>query len=213
MKKSESSGWTKKRLAVELSHLQGFEQVFVELEQYATPSEIAADWLWNAVWLEDIEGKRVLDAACGPGILGCGALLMGADTVYFVDKDADVLRIAQHNVEKLTQAYFLGKSESSCCDVGMFDQKVDTVIQNPPFGTQVRHHDKVFLEKAFSVGKVVYSMHKATTASFVEAMARDRGFDITHVWSYKFRIGQTLPWHRKKAYEVSVGVWRMVKKR
>ncbi len=203
--------WTKKRLAVELSKLKGFETVDVKLEQYATPSEIAADWLWNAAFKQDIAGKVSVDAACGPGILGCGALLLGAKKVYFVDMSKDSIRLAQENLNKLMEAYDIGESEFICCDIAQFDKKVDVVMQNPPFGTKVRHHDKVFLEKAFTVGKTIYSMHKISTRSFVEAIARDHGFTITDIWEYDFGIKQSLPWHRKKRYTVQVGLWRMVK--
>lgn len=41
----------------------------VELEQYTTPAKIAADLLWNAHALGDIEGLKVVDLACGTGIL------------------------------------------------------------------------------------------------------------------------------------------------
>ena len=210
--KSESSRWTKKRLAVELSHLDGFSEVSVELEQYATPSEIAAEWVWNAVFLGDIAGKVILDAACGPGVLGCGALLMGAKQVYFVDKSPEALELARKNVNTLAEAYEIGKSEFLCMDITQFTVPVEVVIQNPPFGTQVRHHDKLFLEKAFTVGKTVYSMHKATTVVFVEAIVKDYGFMLTNRWDYDFRIGMSLPWHTQEVYIVKVTLWRMVKR-
>ena len=210
MVKSESS-WTKKRLAVELSKLKGFENVDVKLEQYATPSEIAADWLWKAAFKHDITGKVSVDAACGPGILGCGALLLGAKKVYFVDKGAESVRLAQENVDKLRKEYEIGESEFVCCDIAQFDKKIDTVLQNPPFGTKVRHQDKLFLEQAFTVGKTIYSMHKISTRSFVEAIALDYCFKITDLWEYDFGIKQSLPWHRRKKYVVKVGLWRMEK--
>ena len=209
--KSESSGWTKKRLAVELSRLKGFEKVDVRLEQYATPSEIAADWLWQAALKPDLAGKVSLDAACGPGILGCGALLMRAELVYFVDRDENALDLARKNVDTLEQAYEIGKSEFICADIADFTTNVDVVLQNPPFGTKVRHHDRRFLEQAFIIGKTVYSMHKISTAAFVEAVAREHKFTITDRWAYDFRIPQQLPWHRRKAYYVKVGLWRMVR--
>ena len=208
--KSESS-WTKKRLAIELSQLKDFEKTDVMLEQYATPSEIAADWLWKAAFKRDIAGKVSVDAACGPGVLGCGALLLGAKKVYFADKSEEAMRLSQENVDKLRKEYEIGEGEFVCCDIAQFDKKADVVIQNPPFGTKVRHQDKLFLEQAFTVGKIIYSMHKISTRSFVEAIARDYGFKITDVWEYDFGIRQSLPWHRRKRYHVKVGLWRMEK--
>lgn len=209
--KSEQIRWTQKRLEIELSQLYGFEKADVRLEQYATPSPIAADWLWKAAFKQDIAGKVSVDAACGPGILGCGALLLGAKRVIFVDKSEEAITLAKKNVEKLENEYEIGKSEFSCSDIADFEGKAETILQNPPFGTKIKHHDKIFLETAFKVGKVVYSMHKDVTRTFVEAMARDSEFKITDVWHYDFGLKQTLPWHRRKNYVVKVGLWRMEK--
>lgn len=206
---SEQLKWTQKRLERELSQLKGFENADVKMEQYATPAPIAADWLWKAAFKRDIAGKVSVDAACGPGILGCGALLMGAKRVVFVDKSSEALALAKKNVEKLEKEYDVGKSEFSCSDIADFRMSVDTVLQNPPFGTKIKHHDKIFLETAFRIGKIVYSMHKSVTKAFVEAMARDHRFRITDAWQYDFGLKQTLPWHRRKKYVVKVGLWRM----
>ena len=201
--------WTKKTLAVELSKLHSFEKVDVQLEQYATPSEIAADWIWNATMNGDVSGKVIVDAASGPGILGCGALLMGAKKVIFVDKSKEALELVKKNVEMLDQAYFIGKSESWLGDIADFKGKADVVVQNPQFGTKIKHTDKAFLEKAFGIAPIVYSMHKVETTQFVEAMARDYAFQITAVWTYDFGLKQTLPWHKSRMYYVKVGLWRM----
>jgi len=201
--------WTKKMLAVELSKLNNFDKIDVALEQYATPSEIAADWIWSAAMKGDIAGKVIVDAACGPGILGCGALLMSADKVIFVDKSKNALRLVKKNVELLEQAYEIKKSESWCGDITQFEGTADVVVQNPPFGTKIKHSDKAFLEKAFAVAPIVYSMHKIETAGFVEAIARDHVFRITEVMEYDFGLKQILPWHKSKMYYVKVGLWRM----
>src|SRR3989344_4668217 len=201
--------WTKKRLAVELSHLKNFDKVDVQLEQYATPSEIAGDWIWQAALQGDIEGKTIVDAACGPGILGCAALLMGAKKVIFVDLSKEAIEIARTNVATLEKEYEVGKSEFVCADIREFSAKCDVVIQNPPFGTKVKHVDKLFLEKAFTLAPIVYSMHKMTTQAFVEAIARDHKFIITYSAAYKFGLKQTLPWHKSMMKYIDVGLWRM----
>lgn len=203
--------WTKKMLAIELSKLHSFEKVDVQLEQYATPSEIAADWIWNAVMSDDLAGKVVVDAACGPGILGCGALLMGAKKVVFIDKSEHALELVQKNVATLEQVYSIGKSESWRGDIAEYKGKADTVIQNPPFGTKIKHSDKVFLEKAFATAPVVYSMHKIETARFIEAIVRDYGFQIDWVVEYDFGLKQTLPWHKSRMHYIKVGLWKMHK--
>ena len=203
---------SKQDLEIELSKLKDFEEPSFELEQYATPEHIAAEWIWHMAMQGEIAGKSILDAACGPGILGIGLLLMGAKKVYFVDKDEKAMRLCIDNYEKVKQEYNLGEALFVTHDISLFDGDVDIVIQNPPFGTKEKHIDKKFLEKAFEVAKIVYSMHKITTKGFVEAVSRDFGFKITDHWQYKFPIKARFEFHKKPVKNVEVGLWRMEKK-
>ena len=202
---------SKKDLEMELSKLAGFENPSLELEQYATPANIAADWIWQMALQGEVAGKICLDAACGPGILGIGLLLMGAKEVHFVDKDENAMKLCMKNYEMVKNDYEIGVGEFILHDIQLFDHSVDVVVQNPPFGTQNKHVDKKFLEKAFSVGMVVYSMHKWTTQKFVEAISRDSGFSITHVWRYEFLVKAQFEHHKKTVKGVDVGLWRMEK--
>jgi ribosomal protein L11 methyltransferase len=45
-------------------------------------------------------GETVLDAGCGSGILGIGALLLGAESVRAVDVDEDAIAATRENAEK-----------------------------------------------------------------------------------------------------------------
>jgi len=94
----------KKELALILSKLKDFESYDVELEQYSTPSEISAEVLWTACLNADIENKVILDAACGPGYFGIGALLLGAKKVYFVDIDEKILKIVKENINNIKKS-------------------------------------------------------------------------------------------------------------
>lgn len=203
---------SKKELEVALSRLEGFKEPSWELEQYATPSNIAADWLWQAALKGDLRGKVIADLACGPGILGIGALLMGAKQVFFVDKDPEIMKTCRENYLKVKEEYEVGLAEFIVGSVSMFDGEVDTVLENPPFGTKEKHTDKMFLEKALSVGRIVWSMHKAVTKEFVEAMARDHNFAISHLYKYEFPIKAVFKWHEKPVKAVEVGLWRMEKR-
>ncbi|MBI2110499.1 methyltransferase, partial [Candidatus Woesearchaeota archaeon] len=128
----------KKSLAVILSRLEKIPSKNIFLEQYETDSEFAAKLLWSAFLHGDIKGKVIADLGCGNGILGIGALLLGAKKVYFVD--VCDLGIAKKNASEinLKNAFFIQK------DVREFKQKVDCVIQNPPFGVKKKHADKAF---------------------------------------------------------------------
>ena len=202
---------SKKELEVFLSKLKGFEIPSLQLEQYATPSSIAAEWVWMMAMKGEVSGRIVLDAACGPGILGIGLLLLGAKKVFFVDKDREVMRICMENYNRVKEEYNVSEATFIISDISLFDEAVDIVVQNPPFGTKEEHVDKVFLEKAFRVAPIVYSMHKWSTARFVEAVARDYKFRITEVQRYDFPIKAVFSFHRKPVMEVLVGLWRMEK--
>lgn len=200
---------SKQDLELALSKLANFENPSFELEQYATPAHIAADWIWQMALRSEISGRIILDAACGPGILGIGLLLMGAKKVYFVDKDVDVMQICIANYEQTKEEYEVGQAEFISHDISIFDEEVDIVVQNPPFGMKTKHLDKKFLEKAFSVATLVYSMHKYSTKSFVEAICNDYQFTITHMWRYDFPIKKQFEHHTKPVQKVDVGLWRM----
>ncbi|MBU1111526.1 MAG: METTL5 family protein [archaeon] len=202
---------SKKELEITLSKLEGFKEALVGLEQYATPEHIAADWIWWMAMNKEVANKNILDAASGPGILGIGLLLLGAKKVYFVDKDPEIMQICIKNYNKIKEEYDLGEAEFMTQDISIFDQEVDIVVQNPPFGTKEKHIDKLFLEKAFQVAPVIYSMHKSNTKEFVEAISKDHNFKITHHWRYEFPIKATFHFHKKPVKDVEVGLWRMEK--
>jgi len=200
---------SKSDLAVRLSRLKGFYEGKVRLEQYATLSEIAADLLWNAYLLGDIEGKVIVDLGCGTGILGIGALLLGAKKVYFVEIDENALNIAKSNLstvksESLPSEFILG----DIGDIGKFEVEIDTIVQNPPFGVKVRHNDRYFLENAFKLGKIVYSLHKSETKGYLEGFSDKKDFEITHEYRYKFGLSSTYSFHVKKMHYIDVSCFR-----
>ena len=203
---------SKKELEVVLSKLKGFQEASFQLEQYATPRSIAADWIWWMAMNAEVNVRIFLDAASGPGIIGIGLLLLGAKKIYFVDKDEKIMKTCIENYEMIKKEYEIGEAEFVTEDISLFDQEVDIVVQNPPFGTKEEHIDKVFLEKAFSLATVVYSMHKYNTKRFVEAISRDFNFMITHHWRYDFPIKATFSFHKKPVKNIDVGLWRMEKR-
>lgn len=202
---------SKQDLELELSKLKVFAKPSLFLEQYSTPAHIAADWIWQMALKGEVAGKTILDAASGPGILGIGLLLMGAKKVYFVDVAKEVMEICVENYNSVKEEFELGEAEFIVEDIVLFDEAVDLVVQNPPFGTKDEHADKKFLEQAFSFGQIVYSMHKWSTRSFVEAISRDNDFRITDEWRYAFPLKKAFQFHQKPTVNIDVGLWRMEK--
>ena len=202
---------SKRDLEVILSKLKSFEKPSLQLEQYPTPSNIAAEWVWSMAMKREVAGKTIVDAGCGPGIIGLGLLLLGARKIIFIDKDQEALNLCQQNYNTLQQEYEIGAAEFIAHDFSLFDGEADLVVQNPPFGTKQEHADKKFLEKAFSIAPLVYSMHKWSTQKFVEAVCKDFSFRITEVWRYEFPIKATFSFHEKPKQIIDVGLWRMEK--
>lgn len=205
---------SKSSLAIVLSRLGGFESPKVRQEQYIMDSEIGASALWNAYQLGDIEGKVIVDFGCGTGMLGIGALLLGAKQTLFVDFDEKALETAKNNLSKLkSEGYKLGKADFICKDIEKLEGiKAEVVVQNPPFGTKVKHIDVVFLKKALETSPVVYSFHKSETKAFLERFSGRNNAQITHFFDFKFPIKATFEFHRRKIRRINVTCFRFVKK-
>ncbi|MBI2499401.1 methyltransferase [Candidatus Woesearchaeota archaeon] len=198
---------SKQQLEVSLSKLNQVNSPKVELEQYPTPSNIAAEVLWSAYMNNDIKNKIVADLGCGNGILGIGASLLGAKKIFFLDSDPSSLLVTKKNFNSLnlSNAIFLRE------DVKNFKNKVDTVIQNPPFGVQNEHADREFLLKAFEISNRIYSFHKLESKSFIEALIRNTHFKLKEVLKFDFPLKKSQEFHEKKLHLVQVGCFILQK--
>ncbi|MEM2868955.1 MAG: METTL5 family protein [Thermoplasmata archaeon] len=174
------------------------------LEQYTTPADVAADMLFLAAQLGDIEGRIVGDLGCGTGVLAIGAGLLGARRVVGVDIDPEALDVAQRTARAMGVELELRKGS-----VEDFREELDTVLMNPPFGAQRRHADRPFLHKAFECAPVIYSFHNAATEDFVRREAQGAGFTVTHKNKYRFSIPHMFSFHKKETQEVRVLLLRM----
>ncbi|MBI2658310.1 methyltransferase [Candidatus Woesearchaeota archaeon] len=203
---------SKSGLAIALSGLEGFYEPKVRQEQYLTDSEIGASVIWNAYLLGDIEGKEIADLGCGTGLLGIGALLLGAKGVIFVDSDENALKAAKKNISKVkSEGYSIGKAEIICSDVKDLKRMAEIVLQNPPFGTKVRHIDAFFLEKALETAPVVYSFHKSESKAFLERFSGQKNAKITHIWDFKFPLKASFSFHRRKIHRIDASCFRFEK--
>ena len=203
---------SKSGLAIVLSKLEGFKEPKVSVEQYAMDSEVGAFVLWNGLLKGDIREKVSADMGCGTGILGIGALLLGAKKVFFVDSDSSALKIAKKSLEKAKSEYMIqGEAVFICKDIKDFSEKCDTVIENPPFGVKVRHADRAFLDKALGIGKIVYSFHKSESKSFIERVSKKNEFKVTDIWDFKFPLKATYEFHSRRIKYIDVSCFRLEK--
>jgi len=194
----------KKHLAMLLSKLQGFPEPKPELEQYRTPGNVASELLWLAHSAGDIAGKVVADLGTGTGVLAIGAKLLGAEKVYAVEIDEKALEVARRNAERAgVDVEFIN------ADVSEFNERVDTVIMNPPFGSQRRHADRPFLLKAFEIADRIYSIHlaKPEVRSFIERFSADNGFTPLRLATVPFEIPAQFFFHRKRLERILVDIY------
>lgn len=178
-----------------------------DLEQYATPAHLAAPLLHEAYALGDVEGRRVADLGCGTGVFALGAALLGASRVTGVDVDPLSLAVARREAEALGVAERL---EWVASDVSAWRGEADTVVMNPPFGAQVRHADRAFLDAAFRAAPVVYTLHNEATRAFVEQRAAQAAYATTHAWRLVFPLRHQFRHQEKRVQEIPVVALRLV---
>lgn len=195
----------KKELEIILQRVEPFSKPRADLEQYVTPATIAAEMVFTAYANGDIMDRSVLDLGCGTGILSIAASLLGAAKVVGVETDEAALEIARKNATTLK-----AEVEFILSDVSDHNGRVDTVVQNPPFGAQHRNADRPFLDKAMKLADVVYSLHLTETVDFLARYVQSSGFEIEFQKSFKFDIPHTFAFHRKmkKSFEVSLLCFR-----
>lgn len=178
-----------KNLESYLQDLEDFEEPKIDLEQYGTPPHIGALMLYTIEQTyNDIDNKFVADLGCGTGRLTIGSLLCGASMVYGFDIDKVALTSTLKNIEdifsdtdndyqypnslyrdcerfNLVQVDLIASNESDRNFWHFLNNKFDTVIMNPPFGTKNNPGiDMLFLKRALDLSNnVVYSLHKTST--------------------------------------------------
>jgi len=188
----------KRDLEIKLQSLDIFDDPDPSLEQYPTPSVIAADILFTAYIEGDISGRTVNDLGCGTGIFAIGAALLGGDAVGY-DISQKAIETAKTNAERLKANIAL-----EVCDISDVTRRADTTIMNPPFGSQKRNADRPFLDKALELSNSVYSIHMETTLPFLQRYVRERGREICHHKTYKYQIPHTFSFHSKTEHSVDV---------
>ena len=200
----------KKHLEMRLQSIPSHPRPKVNLEQYTTPSIIASDLVWNAFSLGDISGKNVFDLGCGTGVFSIASALMGANMAVGIDIDKDSVNLAKEVSYNLN----VDNVKFIKCDIVDFNCALDvnTIFQNPPFGSQRKAdagQDLKFVKKAIDLGtEVLYSFHMASTEEFLIGYYAENGLYITHIFRYDFPIPKIYDFHTLDNQDVSVIVLR-----
>ena len=225
----------KKHLEMILENVPKHPNPKVELEQYSTPATIAADLIWNAYALGDIDNMSVLDLGCGTGIFAIASSLMGASYSLGVDIDDESIALAKNTKNAIFQQHDIDSSNANFIvgDINSFNSisdllnesnfnnidnnesslnRFDTLIQNPPFGSQekgTRHADRKFMDFAVNSADVIYSFHMKNTEEFIIDYYRKLGAEVSHKLVYKFPIPKIYDFHSEDSRDVKVIVLRV----
>ncbi|MGB0726070.1 MAG: METTL5 family protein [Candidatus Poseidoniaceae archaeon] len=158
-----------------------------DLEQYATEGNLAAEWLAAMAAFGDLDGRAVVDVGAGNGILGLGALMLGAASVRLIEADPSVAEVAERNAAEVgTEVDVLVHAVQAAGDLGSVGGAV--LISNPPWGVQTTGADRPILEAMFiSEAEVIHLMHHAD-AGHVEALAASHGWHSEDVLRAPFRL-------------------------
>lgn len=171
-----------------------FKQPIPELEQYSTPPDIALEIIKKVNASSNLSGK-VADLGCGTGRLAIAAAILGAKVTGF-EIDEKAIGIAKdyskHNYLDITWVNQ---------PIEGIEDKFDTVIMNPPFGSQRPGADKIFLEKAMKMATHIWTIHLSETRKFIEKLVEDNNCQIIELYEFRYPLKKTMPFHSK---EVSV---------
>ena len=182
----------------------------VELEQYATPPNVAADILFTATYVfGDVEDKLIVDLGCGSGVLGIGAQMLGAQCVVGVDVDPLSVKVAWENA---SASGVLGCYHLVLGDISSLRGFFDTAIMNPPFGTRRRHLDVRFISSAMNLAGAIYTLHKSSTRKFMTIFIDRHGFEASAIISMDLQIPHMFDFHRRRRRSLSVDLYRVVKR-
>ncbi|MEM1639777.1 MAG: methyltransferase [Desulfurococcaceae archaeon] len=162
MANSVSSKSDLEKLLMPYSRRPGIGLYKMRFEQYPTPVSIAAHMVWTASMKNRIKHLTALDLGCGNGILITASILAGASRGVCVEIDEDMLKVARNVIVNnyLDASYRVIFIEA---DATIIDySSIDVVVMNPPFGVlkSNRGKDILFLLKAISNAKSVFSLHK-----------------------------------------------------
>jgi putative methylase len=191
-----------RKLEMLLEEIESFPDPELELEQYQTPSPLAAEILHFAYMQGDLEDS-VQDLGCGTGILAIGAKLLGAKKVVGYDTDQKALEIAEANARTLgVEVKFV------YLDVADIKDHVKTTFMNPPFGARVKGRDRPFLSSALKTSDVIYSIHNRGSLAFIQKFIKPAV--ITHFYVAKFPLKRTFDFHKKEREVIEVEIYRII---
>ncbi len=195
-----------RKLEMLLEKVSGFSTPSPHLEQYPTPATLAARLLFHAAQNGDIAGKAICDLGCGTGILSIGSALLGAESVTGIDIDEKALEIARKNADEFSVTPRFIQEEIT--SFSKLPGHWDTVVMNPPFGAQVPHADRAFIDCALDAGNEIYMVANTGSIPFVSTYVKDRA-SIPETLEAVLPIRHSFHFHRKEVQNIRVEIIHM----
>lgn len=199
---------SKKDLERILEEIPGFKNPKRFLEQYQTPSWLAAEMIFKAALRRDI-GGRASDLGCGTGRIATALALMGADEVLCIDISCEDLAEARKHLSRLG---LIDRVETICWDLFQGPPRsLGLVVMNPPFGVHRRGSDLAFLRTAMMGSHTIYSIHKYNEDSLklIKNISSREGFDLEVLGIYNMEIPAMFESHRRRIYRFPVMMIRL----
>ena len=78
------------------------------------------------------------------------------------------------------------------------EDKFDTIIMNPPFGSQRPGADKIFLEKAMEIATNIWTIHLSETRKFIEKIVDKNNCVIVNLYEFDYPLKNTMSFHTKE---------------
>jgi len=173
-----------------LQNSPDFKNPKPELEQYTTPVDIALEIIKQANSRGHLSGS-VADLGCGTGRLAIGAAILGANvTGYEIDDDALDLAIEYSKNNNLDIKWISMAVEN-------INESYDTILMNPPFGSQRPGADAIFLEKALELSSNIWTIHMAETKEFIQKLVKANSGEIVSAYEFDFLLNKTMPFHTR----------------
>jgi len=211
----------KKEIISIIQNTDTFTNPKIELEQYCIDATSAVDLIYLAGFeFDDIKNHLIFDLGAGTGRLSIVCAYFKAKYVISVDIDWTALKILKNNIQQLElEKYIL----PICSDIKNFEISKSklphnlniTTIMNPPFGVQRRTADRIFLEKAFFLSEVVYSIHLANKKirQFISKYVTEFNWKIDNIIPYNMVLQRSFPFHSQKTKKIDVDIFRFIKNR
>jgi len=192
-----------------LSNLVPSPSDSVELEQYSISGDLAVRWLTDIAAFGDLTpGCIVADLGAGNGVLGLGALAMGAGHSLLVEADQEACDAAKSNAESIDFTESVEVIQATLGSESVDLSSADVIISNPPWGRQTSRADRPFLEAILSTGVPAHLLHSAE-ATHIRPLFEDAGWSAERYGEADFALPAAYSHHRRQRGRTRAAFWRL----